>query len=231
MQDRMSSGASRIFREPVNGLTHAAGALLSIFGVFFLLSVAAEEGKSTHVVAFSIFGAGLVALYSASALYHLLRASDKVIAALRKIDHTMIFVLIAGTYTPMCMIALQGSLGLTLLITIWAIAAAGILFTLFWINAPRWLSTSIYVAMGWLAVTAIVPLMNTLSTEGLTWLLAGGVFYTSGAVIYGMKRPDPFPGVFGFHEIWHMFVMAGSFCHYMMMYRAVLPLSIVAELH
>lgn len=227
----MSSGSSRIFREPVNGLTHAAGALLSLFGIVFLISAAVEEGKSIHVVAFSIFGAGLVALYSASALYHLVRASETVITALRKIDHTMIFVLIAGTYTPVCLIALQGSFGRALLVTIWLIALAGILFTLFWIDAPRWLSTSIYIAMGWLAVTAIVPLVKVLSPEGIVWLFAGGAFYTSGAVIYGMRRPDPFPGVFGFHEIWHMFVMAGSFCHFMMMYRAVLPLSIVAEYH
>lgn len=224
------SGFTKIFREPVNGLTHAAGALLSLYGAYCLLSIAAEDGKSIHVIAFSIFGAGLVALYSTSAVYHLVRARSRTIALLRTIDHAMIYVLIASTYTPICLIALRESFGLPLLAIIWTIAAAGILCTLFWVNAPRWLSTSMYVAMGWLAVTAIVPLINTLSAEALAWLFAGGVFYTSGAVIYGVRRPDPFPGVFGFHEIWHLFVIAGSFCHYMLMYRGVLPLTLVAEL-
>lgn len=215
----------RIFREPVNGLTHAAGALLSVAGLSVLIAAAAAAGKTTHVVAFSVYGASLILLYTASALYHLLHVSQQAIAVLRRIDHMMIYILIAGTYTPVCLIVLPGMWGVSMLVFIWALAAAGVLFTLFWMNAPRWLYTSLYVGMGWSAAIAIVPLMQSLPLEGLLWLLAGGVFYTGGAVMYAMKKPNIIPGWLGFHEIWHLFVMAGSFCHFMMMLKSILPMA------
>lgn len=214
----------RIFREPVNGLTHAAGALLSIAGLSVLMAAAVTAGKTTHVVAFSVYGASLILLYTASALYHLLRVSQQAIAVLRRIDHMMIYILIAGTYTPVCLIVLPGMWGIGMLVFIWTLAAAGVLFTLFWMNAPRWLYTSLYVGMGWSAAIAIVPLMQSLPLEGLLWLLAGGVFYTGGAVMYAMKKPNIIPGWLGFHEIWHLFVIAGSFCHFMMMVKSILPI-------
>ncbi|MBX2990799.1 MAG: hemolysin III family protein [Bacteroidetes bacterium] len=213
------------FREPVSGLTHAAGTLLSVAGILVLISSAAAAGKATHVLAFAVYGASLILLYAASALYHLLPVSEKAIAVLRRIDHMMIYILIAGTYTPVCLIVLPEMWGLGMLILIWTLAAAGILFTLFWMNAPRWLYTALYVAMGWSAAVAIVPLLQALPTVGLLWLLAGGVFYTGGAVMYAMKKPDLIPGWLGFHEIWHLFVMAGSFCHFMMMLQSILPMA------
>lgn len=215
----------RIFREPVNGLTHAAGALLAVAGLSVLVAAAIATGKATHVVAFSVYGATLILLYTASALYHLLRVSQQAIAVLRRIDHMMIYILIAGTYTPVCLIVLPGMWGIGMLVFIWTLAAAGVLFTLFWMNAPRWLYTSLYVGMGWSAAIAIVPLMQSLPLEGLLWLLAGGVFYTGGAVMYAMKKPNIIPGWLGFHEIWHLFVMAGSFCHFMMMLKSILPMA------
>ena len=215
----------RLFREPVNGLTHAAGALLAVAGLVVLLDSATTEHKPVHVDAFAIYGVSLIMLYTASAFYHLIPVSERAITVLRRIDHVMIYILIAGTYTPVCLIALPELWGLSMLILIWTLAAAGILFSLFWIHAPRWLSTTVYVAMGWSAAVAIVPLIQSLPLEGLLWLLAGGIFYTGGAVMYALKKPNPFPSMIGFHEIWHLFVLAGSFSHFMMMLRSILPMA------
>ncbi len=213
------------FREPVNGLLHAAGALLAIGASIVLVHAAAAEDKSQHVIAFSTYGTSLFLLYTSSALYHLLPAGERMVLVLRRIDHMMIYVLIAGTYTPICMIALPASWGTPILLIIWLFAVAGMLFSALWLDAPRWLSTALYVVMGWASLVAIVPLVRALTVEGLIWLFAGGAFYTSGSVMYGMKKPNPFPGILGFHEIWHLFVLAGSFCHFMLMLRAILPMT------
>lgn len=210
-------------REPFNGLSHAIGALLAAATLWYLVRSAAALNKPVHVVAFAIYGTSLLLLYTSSALYHLLPVSERAIAMLRRVDHIMIYVLIAGTYTPICWIVLPASWGKVMLALIWLFAAAGILFTVLWLNAPRWIGTSVYVLMGWSALIAIVPLVQSLSTEGLAWLAAGGAFYTGGAIVYGMKKPNPFPGTLGFHEIWHLMVIAGSFCHFMMMASSVLP--------
>lgn len=213
------------FREPVNGLTHAAGALLAVVALLVLVGAAAGANKPQHVVAFSIYGSSLILLYTSSALYHLLPAGEHMVLVLRRIDHMMIYVLIAGTYTPICMIALPDAWGTAILLVIWLVAVAGMFFSAFRLDAPRWLSTSLYVLMGWMAVVAIVPLVRALTVEGLIWLFAGGAFYTVGSVMYGMKKPNPFPGILGFHEIWHLFVLAGSFCHFMLMLRSILPMT------
>ena len=147
-------------------------------------------------------------------VYHLLHVSDETRKVLRRVDHTMIFLLIAGSYTPYCMIPLKATYGQAILIIVWSIAVAGLLVKLFWMHAPRWLSTALYVFMGWIAVSAIFPLAKELSQDGLYGLFAGGIFYTVGAVIYAIKRPDPFPPHFGFHEIWHLFVLAGTASHF-----------------
>jgi hemolysin III len=223
--DALMHGRRFRFREPVNGLTHAGGALLAVLALVVLVRVAAAANKTQHVVAFSIYGASLILLYTASAAYHLLPVAERLRLLLRRIDHMMIYVLIAGTYTPVCMIALPGAWGTAMLVSIWLLALAGMLFSAFWLDAPRWLSTSLYLLMGWLAVVGIVPLVQALNLEGLLWLFGGGVMYTGGAVMYGLKKPNPFPGTFGFHEIWHVCVLAGSFSHFMMMLRAVLPMA------
>lgn len=203
------------FRDPVSGLTHLAGALLSAAGLVALLWRGVVKGSVWHVVSFAIFGVSLVLLYCASAFYHLLRLSEQGIAAMRRVDHAMIYVLIAGTYTPFCLVPLRGPWGWSLLAVIWSIALVGIFQAVFWLHAPRWLSTVFYLVMGWAVVVATYPLLQTVSPATLLWLLAGGLIYSGGAVLYATKWPNPWPGKFGFHEIWHLFVMGGSVTHFL----------------
>jgi len=206
-------------REPVSGLTHLLGFFLAIPGLIILVCSAVKYSTVWHIVSFSIFGASLILLYLASALYHLLPVSDPVIKILRRIDHMMIFVLIAGTYTPVCLVPLRGVWGWSLLSSIWSIALIGIIIKICWLNAPRWLSTGIYLFMGWLAVVAFLPLVHSVPVVGIIWLVAGGIFYTVGAVIYGTKWPRLSLKWLGFHEIFHLFVLAGSFAHFWLMLR------------
>ncbi len=212
---------SRIFRDPVSGLTHLLGAILSVVGLIFLIMVSVRQGNIWHIVSFSIFGASMILLYSGSAIYHLVKAGDRVIKALRRMDHMLIFVLIAGTYTPFCLVPLRGPWGYGLLTAIWGIGIAGMVMTIFWLDAPRWITTGVYLLMGWAVVVAAYPLIQSLPVGGLVWLAVGGLFYSVGAVIYAIKKPNLIPGVFGFHEIWHLFVMAGTFSHFWSIFRYV----------
>lgn len=209
-------------RDPISGLTHLIGIILSFIGLVLMVYQAAVAGKPWHVVSYAIFGATMILMYTASTLYHWLPLSPKGIEILRKFDHIMIFILIAGTYTPICLVPLRGPWGWSLFGSIWGLAVAGLCFKIFWLQAPRWLSTAIYTAMGWLVIIAVWPLIKVISLDGFGWLLAGGLFYTVGALIYGIKRPNPWPEVFGFHEIFHVFVLFGSFCHFWLMYRYIL---------
>jgi hemolysin III len=149
---------------------------------------------------------------------------ERTVKVLRQLDHIAILLLIAGTYTPFCLIPLRGPWGWSLFAAVWVAALGGMFVAIFAIQAPRWVHTSLYLALGWLVVVAMMPLVQRVSGEGLFWVALGGAFYTVGAVIYGIKRPDPVPGVFGFHEIWHILVMLGAVSHYMAMIRGVLPL-------
>ena len=209
----------KFFREPASGSSHLVGALLSIAGLIFLLYVAVTNRDVWQIVSFSIFGASMILLYSASATYHLVNASEKAIRILQKIDHSMIFVLIAGTYTPICLTLLRGRLGYWLLALIWSCAAAGIVMKMFFFDIPRLLYTGIYLIMGWIAVFVIVPLYRAGGPLPLVWLLIGGLMYTAGGIIYAIKKPDLFPGWLGFHEIFHIFVILGSAAHYVMILR------------
>lgn len=209
--------------EWVSGCTHLAGALLSALGLVALVAASARQAAPWHVVGFSVFGASLILLYAASTLYHLLPLPEARKTAFRRIDHIMIYVLIAGTYTPVCLTVLRGPWGWSLLGVIWGLALAGIAFKAFWLNAPRSLSTALYVAMGWVAVAATVPLLRAVSWQGLAWLLAGGVWYTAGAAAYALKWPTLHPRAFTFHEFFHVLVMAGSLSHFWFMYGFVLP--------
>jgi hemolysin III len=208
-------------REPVSGLTHLAGALLALVALVVLLAGAVGKGRVDQFVAFGIFGCSLVALYGASALYHLLPVSPPAVARLRRLDHMAIFILIAGTYTPICMLALEGGWGAGLLGVVWALALCGIVLKLLWIDAPRWLSVGIYLAMGWVAVVAISAILKAVPSGGIAWIIGGGLVYSVGAVIYGLKWPNIKPGVFGFHELWHIFVLAGSACHFWAMLQYI----------
>jgi hemolysin III len=201
-------------REPVNGASHLVGLLLAGAGTLLLLRMASGPEQ---LAAFSVYGATLILLYGASTLYHTLPLSERPLRALRTLDHIAIYFLIAGTYTPIALITLDSRLGLVLLGIVWLIAAAGIPFKLFYIDAPVWLSTGSYLAMGYLALVAVVPLAQVVSIRGVMWLVAGGIAYTVGAVIYSSRKPDPFPGWFGHHEIWHLLVLIGSGCHFAFM--------------
>ena len=201
-------------REPVNGVSHLIGLLLAAAGTILLLRLARGPGQ---LLAFAIYGATLILLYSASTLSHSLPLSERPLRALRTLDPIAIYFLIAGTYTPVALVTLNGKLGWAILAAVWLIALAGIPFKLFFLDAPVWLSTATYLGMGYLALVAVVPIVRAVSYEGLAWLIAGGLAYTVGAVIYARERPDPFPGRFGHHEIWHLLVLTGSGCHYAFM--------------
>jgi hemolysin III len=222
---QMGQKRKKGLREPVNGLTHLAGGLLASIGLIVLLATAASEGRADQLVAFGIFGFSLIVVYAASALYHLLPLSPADVARLRRVDHMSIFVLIAGTYTPFCLLALDGGWRVGLLGLIWGLALGGIVLKLFWMDAPRWLSVVLYLGMGWVALVAAPALFRAVPIGGMAWVLAGALIYSAGALIYGLRRPNPVPGVFGFHELWHLFVMAGSACHFWAVLGYIAPLA------
>ena len=208
-------------REPFNGLSHLAGALLSVAGLLFLVAV--SLGKPWHLTGFVVYGTSLVLLFAASTLYHSLPVSPRQVKRLLVFDQVAIYLLIAGTYTPICLVPLRGAWGYGLLAVVWGIALAGILLRIGWSRAPAWLPIALYLLMGWLCVVALVPVGGLLPVEALAWLLAGGVAYTVGAAVLVLDRPRLWPGVFGSHELWHCFVLAGSACHFVLMVRAVVP--------
>jgi len=216
----MSAGFFSRFKDPVSGLTHLASAAIALVGVVFLLR--ADAVSTRRAVVFAVYGASLVLLFSASAFYHLARTTASRELILRRIDHSAIFLLIAGTYTPICVLALPDPMGTILLMAVWTFAVLGILLkVLFFEKVPNWVSTALYIIMGWLAVIGIVPLVRSVPLGGLLWLLAGGVFYTGGAAIYSLKKLVIIPGVFGNHEIWHLFVTAGAASHFVMIIRYI----------
>ncbi|MGP4064646.1 PAQR family membrane homeostasis protein TrhA [Oceanobacillus sp. M65] len=210
-------------REPINGLTHLFGAILSFVGLVAMVIKASTTADSTLAI-FSviIFGISMTLLYAASATYHLVVAKAHVIAFLRRLDHSMIFVLIAGTYTPLCLISLNGVTGWVLFTIISAIAVAGVTFKLIWFHAPRWLSTALYIAMGWIVVFFSSSLAPVLGTNGMALLIIGGLIYTVGAFIYWLKPKFMNFKHFGFHEIFHIFILLGSLFHFLCVYLYVL---------
>lgn len=212
---------STTVKDPFSCFSHLFGAVAAIPGLVWLILRA--DGDPWRTVGFAVFGASMAILYSASALYHGLKLSPQGDDWLRRIDHTAIFVLIAGTYTPVCLVTLRGPWGWSLFGVVWGLAALGAVTKLGFRHMPRWLTTSVYVAMGWIAVIAMAPLVRALSGEGLAWLFAGGGAYTVGAIIYGIEFPNPLPNVFGSHDIFHVFVLAGTACHYVFMLRGVIP--------
>ena len=191
-------------KDPGSALTHFIGAILSVFASVFLIWRAIKHYSYTHIISVAVFSFSLVSLYT---------------------DHIMIYCLIAGTYTPICLTVLKGSVGYAMLVIIWLMAIAGLFVTLFISNPRKWISSTIYIIMGWTCLLAFKPLFDTLSLGGFLWLLAGGILYTVGGVIYALKLPlfDKIHPDFGAHEIFHLFVMAGSACHVIFMFVAVIP--------
>lgn len=210
-------------REPINGLTHLGGAVFAFVGLLALVIKASlERGASLAIVAAIIFGGSMMALYAVSATYHMVLASDRAIAIWRRLDHSMIYLLIAGSYAPFCLVSLNGPTGWVLFSIVMLIAVSGITFKLVWFNSPRWLSTTLYIGMGWIMVFAITPLAQVLSPLGIGLLFLGGIFYTIGGIIYGLKpRVLSFKHL-GFHEIFHIFVLLGSLAHFLCVYFFVL---------
>ncbi len=210
-------------REPFNSLSHLAGAFLSVVALIALIfKTSINAAPPLHFVAVTIFGASMILLYSTSAIYHMVLKSDRVIAFLRRLDHSMIFLLIAGSYAPFCLIALNGSTGFVLFSIITGIAIAGILFKMVWFNSPRWLSTGLYIGMGWIIVFLALPLSEALSSTGLWLLVLGGLMYTIGGIIYGAKPSFLQSKFLGFHEIFHIFILLGSIFHFLCVYMYVL---------
>lgn len=210
-------------REPINGLTHLGGAIFSFIGLIALVIKASiTTGSAIAILAVTIFGLTMMLLYTASATYHMVMAKDSIIAYLRKIDHSMIFLLIAGSYTPFCLITLNGLKGWVLFSTIMLIAVAGILFKMIWFHCPRWLSTTLYIVMGWLVIFFAAPLGENLAPMGLFLLIGGGVLYTIGGIIYAVKPKFLETKHLGFHEIFHIFILLGSLAHFLSVFLFVL---------
>lgn len=205
-------------RDLVSGLTHCIGAALSLVGLVLLIVFSSIWGDAYDIVSFTIFGTALFLLYLFSTLYHWLNIGEKGIRVFKKFDHIMIYVLIAATYTPICLGPMRGPWGWSIFGVIWGFAILGIILASVWIKAPRALTTSIYIAMGWVVLIAIYPLFKVFQEANLlyslAWLVAGGIFYTIGGLIYGLKWPNFHFKHFGFHEIFHIFVMLGSACHF-----------------
>ncbi|MTI68732.1 MAG: hemolysin III family protein [Firmicutes bacterium] len=195
---------------------------MSLVGLILMLVNSISNGSAGYIISALIFGISLILLYTASTTYHLAYVSSKVKKILRRIDHMMIYVLIAGTYTPICLIALKGVWGVSLLTSIWILAIIGMILKLVWFNAPRWLYTAFYIAMGWLVIIAFYPLAQAVETKGLLWLIIGGITYSIGGIIYGLKRPKLNNNWFSFHEIFHIFVLIGSFCHFWFIYNFIM---------
>ena len=210
-------------KDPGSAITHLIAMVSAAIAAVPLLIKAAKTPGYLHLAALAVFILSMICLYGASTLYHTLNISPVINKRLRKLDHMMIFVLIAGTYTPVCLIVLHGRTGYILCALVWTVAIIGMILKGCWINCPKWLSSVIYIGMGWLCVLAFVPIFHNLPRAGFGWLLAGGIIYTIGGVIYALKLPifNSKHKNFGSHEIFHLFVMGGSFCHYMMMYGYV----------
>lgn len=213
------------FKEPFNGISHLLGGCASLIVTVLLVRGAVIRGGAAAGVPFLVFGLSMVLLYSASAWYHLLDVAPRLHVMLRRLDHVSISLLIAGTYTPICLVALKGRTGTALFWVVWGLAAAVILTDVFWLDAPRGLKAALYVVLGWVAVWALVPLQRAVGWNGIAWMLAAGLAYSIGALLYAIKKPNPWPGVIGFHEIWHLFVLAGSTGFVVLIWRYVLPLA------
>lgn len=206
-----------------SGILHFFGAALAITALVVLLVLSLKTGGGARkIVSFSIFGASSILLFAASGVYHTFYVSERVHRTLRKLDHCMIYILIAGTYTPLCLVTLQGWVGWTLFGLVWGLAIGGLVLKISWIEAPRLLSTLTYVLMGWAALLAIFPLWQNMALGGLLWLFGGGVIYTLGAVGYNYQIPKINSRYFGDHELFHVLILLGWGCHFVMMLRYVL---------
>ncbi|MBN2260084.1 MAG: hemolysin III family protein [Clostridiales bacterium] len=206
-------------REPINSITHFIGAILSIIGLILLLKVSVESRDAIKILSSIIFSMGLISLYLTSSIYH---GVYKNLLLYRKLDHIMIYFLIAASYTPICLITLKGKIGYIFISVIWSLAITGSIMKIFWLNAPRWLYTSFYLGLGWAALFVLFPLYKALPHTAIFLLIIGGLSYSIGAVIYGTKSKKIKIWKFGFHEIFHIFILFGSLSHFIMIYKYII---------
>lgn len=220
----MNKTNKKKIKDPGSAITHFIGMMMAVFAGVPLLIKAAGEPNGVYLFSAIIYIVSMILLYAASTMYHTFDISEKINRCLKKFDHMMISVLIAGTYTPICLLVLDKPLGYFLLALVWSFALVGILIKAFWVNCPKWFSSVLYIGMGWTCVLAFTQLLDALSPAAFGWLLAGGVIYTIGGVIYALKLPifNSKHKNFGSHEIFHLFVMGGSACHFIVMYVFVI---------
>lgn len=207
--------------EPVSSISHLVGGLVSIAGLVLMLVAAVRYGTAWHIVSYAIFGSSLILLYFSSSLYHIVFHDTRWKKRFQKLDHSMIFVLIAGTYTPMALVPLRGGWGWSIFGVTWGIAVIGVLIEVLGIKIKKWQSISLYILMGWIVMIAIKPLLDSISKEALLWLAIGGGCYTLGAGFYALDKIFKKRVHFGWHEIFHFLVIAGSFCHFWLMYKYI----------
>lgn len=209
-------------KDPISAYTHFIGVLLSVIGTVYMLFKAEALGDMSYIIGAAIFGTSMLLLYSASTIYHCVKKNGRIQGILRRVDHTMIYVLIAGTYTPLCLCVLKGKLGLALLISIWSLALIGIIIKILWLEAPRWLYTGFYVALGWIGMLFIWPIFKAIPLGGFLALVLGGLLYTAGSIIYAKKIELFSFKSFGYHEIFHLFILGGTFSHFIMVNNFIL---------
>ncbi len=218
-QPAVSSSQTQL-KEPASAITHFIGMIAAISSAPFLLGRAASHGNRLSLLSCLFFITSMILLYGASTAYHAIRTDERTTLLLKKIDHIMIYFLIAGSYSPVCLLVLPAAQGLPMFYTVWGLAFAGFILTCVWVTSPKWLNSSIYIAMGWICIFAIHSIYLHMQLECFVWLFAGGIIYTIGGIIYALKLPlfDSLHPGFGLHEIFHLFVMGGSLCHFIMVY-------------
>lgn len=204
-------------REPFNALSHFFGALAVLGGVLMLVVSQAPTGIA--LVSLLCYGTMACLMFCSSSLYHWTR---EVSTKLQKLDHSAIYLMIAGTYTPVCLLAIRGNLGIGLLVAQWTLATIGVIVTIRYTKPPTWIRLVLYLLMGWMVLPFVAMLLKTMPMAAVWWMIAGGLSYTFGTIIYASKRPKLWEGVFSFHELWHVFVLAGAGCHFMMV--SLIPL-------
>lgn len=212
-------------KDPGSAITHFIAMIMAMFAAAPLIIKAFSTGTDV-MIGCMVFILSMILLYGASTIYHSFDKGERINKILKKLDHAMIFVLIAGSYTPVCLFVIGGKTGVKLLTLVWAVGIVGIIFKMCWVTCPKWVSSAMYIAMGWMCVMAFTPIMNNMSKEAFGWLLAGGIIYTVGGVLYAIKTPrvkafNLRHRYFGTHEIFHVFVMLGSLCHFIFVYNFV----------
>ncbi|MBI9103606.1 MAG: hemolysin III family protein [Spirochaetales bacterium] len=216
-------GSIHVTDEVINTITHMSGAIFSFLGMVILIVLSVQSGKTWHIIGFSVYGLSLFLLFLASTFHHGLELSEKGNDFFRLFDYLAIFFLIAGTYTPLCLIVARDAWSWSILGVIWIIAAVGITLKSVFPNLPKWMTNTLYLCMGWVGVVQIYRTIPSIGPTGFILLLTGGVIYSIGAIIFYIEKPNPVPGKFGFHEIWHIFVLAAAIIHYIFMYAILLP--------